>query len=373
MPRSLAASLSLLTLALALFALPARAHAAAGMELALQDDAVFVDQRWMERDTALDHAVELGVTRIRVNVLWARLIVGDAEARHAPHTVTYDFSRIDALQDAAAARGIKLQLTIAGPAPAWATANHRVGNYRPDAAQFGAFVKAVVGHFQGRVDRYAIWNEPNWNTWLAPGRTAASQYRALYSTGYKAIKAVDPKAKVLIGELAPIGGGRAIAPLKFLRDVTCSKANYAAAKKCAPLVADGFAIHPYQFTSAPNVFAGRADDVPIGALSRLTTALDKLSRRNALRTPSKAKMGVYLTEFGYLTEGLRAQKPKVRAAWLASAFTLASRNPRVKQLLQYQLVDPPEDEIWHSALLHRDGSPQATYSGLAKAFASSHR
>ena len=80
-------------------------------------------------------------------------------------------------------------------------------------------------------------------------------------------------------------------------------------------------------------------------------------------------MGVYLTEFGYLTEGNRAQKPKVRAAWLASAFGLARRNPRVKQLLQYQLVDPPEDEVWHSAILHRDGSPQPTYAGLAKASA----
>src|SRR3954462_6161834 len=109
MLRYLLAGVTLLALALAL---PAHAHAAAGMELALQDDAVFVDQRWMERDAALDHAVELGATRVRVNVLWARLIVGDAAALHAPHTVTYDFSRIDALQDAAAARGIKLQLTI---------------------------------------------------------------------------------------------------------------------------------------------------------------------------------------------------------------------------------------------------------------------
>src|SRR3954468_9863716 len=356
MLRFLIAGLSLLTLAVAL---PARAHAAAGMEFALQDDAVFVDQRWMERDTALDHAVELGTTRIRVNVLWSRLLVGDAAARTTPKTVTYDFSRIDALQAAAAARGIKLQLTIAGPAPAWATGDHRIGNYRPDAAKYGAFVKTVVEHYKGRIDRYAIWNEPNWNTWLAPGKSAPSLYRALYTAGYKAAKTADPKAKVLIGELSPVGGGRAIAPLKFLREVTCSKANYKAAKHCAPLKADGFAIHPYQFTTSPRVQAGRPDDVPIGALSRLTSALDKLAKRKALRTPTGGKLGVYLTEFGYLTSGNRAQKPKVRAAWLASAFQIARHNPRVKQLLQYQLVDPPEDELWHSAILRRDGSREA--------------
>jgi len=367
MLRFLFAGLGLLTLTLALTsARPASAHAAAGMEFALQDDAVFVDQRWMQRDRALDHAVELGATRIRVNVLWARMLVGDANSRTTPKTVTYDFSRIDALQAAAAARGIKLQLTIAGPAPAWATGNHRVGNYRPDAAKYGAFVKTVVSHYRGRVDRYAIWNEPNWNTWLAPGKNAASLYRALYSAGYKGAKSADPKAKVLFGELAPVGGGRAIAPLKFLRDVTCSKANYKAAKRCAPLKADGFAIHPYQFTSAPHKAAGRRDDVPIGGLSRLTSALDKLAKRKALRTPSGAKMGLYLTEFGYLTAGNRAQKPSVRSAWLASAFNLARRNPRVKQLLQYQLVDPPADEVWHSAILNRDCSRQTSYAGLAR-------
>ena len=85
MLRFLLAGLSLLTLTLALTsARPASAHAAAGMELALQDDAVFVDQRWMERDRALDHAVELGATRIRVNVLWARMLVADADARTTP-------------------------------------------------------------------------------------------------------------------------------------------------------------------------------------------------------------------------------------------------------------------------------------------------
>jgi hypothetical protein len=364
MLRSLIAGLSLLALAVAL---PARAHAAKGMEIALQDDAVFVDQRWMERNVALDHAVELGATRIRVTVLWGRLIVGDAHDRTTPETVTYDFGRIDALQQAAAERGLELQLTIAGPAPAWATGDHRMGVNRPDPGKYAAFVKTVVGHYKGRVDRYSLWNEPNWHSMLAPQKTAARQYRALYSAGYAAAKAADPKAKVLFGELSPNGSDRSIAPLKFLRDVTCSKRNYRAAKRCTPLKADGFAIHPYQFTKAPTIATGKRDDVPIGALGRLTTALDKLARRKALRTPSGAKMGVYLTEFAYLTMGSRAQKPKVRASWMQAAVKLARRNPRVKQLLQYQLVDPPDTEYWHSAIIDRHGKRLPAYAGLAKA------
>ena len=245
MPRSLAAGVSLLTLLLALLAVPAGAHAARGMEFALQDDAVFVDQRWMARDTALDHATALRTKRIRVNVLWARTLVAGASHRTAPAGgPVYDFSRIDALQAAAAERGIKLQLTISGPAPAWATKDHKVGNNAPDAAKYGAFVRTVVKHFAGRVDRYAIWNEPNLNAWLSPSHRAASLYRALYRAGYKNVKAADPRAKVLFGELAPTGDGRVIAPLRFLRDVTCSNAAYKAARRCAPLKSDGFAIHP---------------------------------------------------------------------------------------------------------------------------------
>ena len=81
----------------------------------------------------------------------------------------------------------------------------RVGNHRRTPRKFGRFVRTVAGHFEGRVDRYSIWNEPNWATWLYPVKHAASLYRALYLAGYANVKRVDPKAKVLIGELAPSG------------------------------------------------------------------------------------------------------------------------------------------------------------------------
>jgi hypothetical protein len=328
--------------------------AGAAMEFALQDDDVFVHQRGYDRDRALDHAVALGATRIRVNVLWARTLVSGGST----HPV-YDFSAIDALQAAAEERGIALQLTLAGPAPAWATRDRRVGNFAPDPVKFGAFAGAVAEHFAGRVDRYSIWNEPNWSTWLAPAQRSASLYRKLYRAGYAAVKRADPEAQVLIGELAPVGGGRAIAPLKFLRDLT--------PRGSAPLKADGFALHPYQFMSAPTFVAGKPDDVTIGTLSRLTRALDALGRRHALTTPKGRPLDLYLTEFGYLTVGSRAQRASVRATWLTSALAVARRNPRVRQLLQYQLVDPPAGALWHSAILTRGGFPQPAYKALVRA------
>src|SRR4051812_43598915 len=161
--------IALSSLTLLALALPASAHAAAKMEFALQDDAVFVDQRWMTREQALEHAAELHTKRIRVNVLWARMLASDSNHRTAPADgPVYDFSRIDELQAAAAKQSIKLQLTVSGPAPAWATGDKKVGAYKPDPLKYAAFVRTVAAHFKGRVDRYAIWNEPNPSAWLAP-------------------------------------------------------------------------------------------------------------------------------------------------------------------------------------------------------------
>jgi hypothetical protein len=332
---------------------PAAARASSDMEFALQDDDVFVHQQGYDRDRALDHAVALGTTRIRVNVLWERVRVSGGAT-----TARYDFSAIDALQEAAADRGIDLQLTITGPAPAWATRDHKVGNIAPDPNKYGAFVRTVVTHFKGKVDRYSIWNEPNWKSWLGPQKDAARLYRGLYGAGYRAVKSVDPDAKVLMGELAPTGGGKAIAPLQFLRDMF---------KGAKPMKADGFALHPYQLTSAPGKIAGKADDVSIGTLPRLTTALDALYKSRKLTTSSGRKLNLYLTEFGYLTAGSRKQPQARIANWLVAAIEVARRNTRVKQLLQYQLIDPPKTALWHSALLTRKGAPQPAYKALVRA------
>jgi hypothetical protein len=338
---------------LALLLAPAAARASTDMEFALQDDDVFVHQQGYDRDRALEHAVALGATRIRVNVLWERVRVSGGATN-----AVYDFSPIDALQEEAYWRGIDLQLTIAGPAPAWATRDHKVGNTAPDPQKYSAFVRTVVKHFKGRVSRYSLWNEPNWKSWLGPQKEAPRLYRGLYTAGYRAVKEVDPRAQVLMGELAPTGGGKAIAPLKFLRDMF---------KGAKPMKADGFALHPYQLTSAPNKVAGKPDDVSIGTLPRLTAALDALYKARKLSTPSGRKLNLYLTEFGYLTAGSRRQPQSRIASWLVAAIEVARKNRRVKQLLQYQLIDPPATALWHSALLTRKGAPQKSYKALVRA------
>src|SRR4051794_5272152 len=219
-----------LTLVLAL-GVQASAHAAHGMEVAVQDDAVLMNRLYGSAPNTLKLVSQLKASRIRANVTWSYVVGKAAKRRTAPKHIAYNWTGYDALLRGAAARGIRLQLTLTGPAPAWATGNHRVGHYEPKSSAFRAFASAAAEHFRGTVDRYSIWNEPNYVRWLSPLSRGPKLYRALYVAGYDAIKRADPGAEVLIGETSPFGSpGRSTAPLKFLRAVTCATGEYSAAR-----------------------------------------------------------------------------------------------------------------------------------------------
>jgi hypothetical protein len=340
------------------------------MEVALQDDAVFLQRSYYNRELALRQARRLQVSRLRVNVIWARVLGRQAERRTEPPQLRYDWRPYDQLVAAAARHGIRLQLALTGPAPAWASGDGRVGPERPSANGFGAFAAAAAGHFRGRVDRYSIWNEPNYVGWLSPLSGAPESYRALYEAARAAIERADPRASVLIGETAPYAQpGRATAPLAFLRSVTCRTPAYRPAGRCPRLRADGYAHHPYDFERPPERGRPGKDDVTLGSLDRLTRALDRLARSGALRGPGGRPLDLYLTEFGYFAKGERRLPDPTRAAYLTRGFELARRNRRVRQLLQYLLVAPPRgfpSGYFDTSIVRIDGRLRPPYRALVR-------
>ena len=352
------------------------ARAARGMELAIQDDAVFVEGRYntFSGDKPYNYARGLGVTRQRVNLLWAYTLPAQQfNARRKPATLHYDFTRFDRLIDKAAEEGQRVHISITGPAPRWANARKapiRRSWYKPNPTEFGEFAGVVAEHFAGRVDRYSIWNEPNWKTWLGPLDTAPAQYRNLYIAGYDAIKEADPAADVLIGETAPFSKrGWSTSPLAFLRGVTCVNTKYRRTKRCPKLKADGYAHHPYDFTHAPNYQYPGADNVTIGTLSRLTKALDKLSRSGQLRMNGGGRMPLYLTEYGYFASGRRALSKRLRSRYLQQAYSIALKNGRVKSQLQYLLVSPPSTQrasFFDLGLVNTRGKRNVGYNALKR-------
>jgi hypothetical protein len=361
---------TLIALALALaatLAITSSASAARNMEIALQDDSVFVHQLYFGRTKALTRVGQLKVTRIRANVSWAGVLGSQARSKRAPKHPNWDFGLYDGLVDQANSKGIAVQLALTGPAPAFATSNHRIGPMRPKARYYRQFVKAAAQHFAGRVDRYSVWNEPNYVGWIAPLSSGPHIYRSLYVAGYNTIKQVDPSAQVLFGETSPYFlPRRATAPLDFLRRVTCAKPNWRPARHCGTLLTDGYAHHPYDFDHAPGYRYPGSDNVTLSGLPRLTRALTLLARYRLLRTPAGGAPYVYLTEYGFFSSGHRKVSKSRQASYLVQGFRMAQRNPRVKEMLQYLLVKPSRTyAFFDTSIATHGGSPYPAFRRLA--------
>jgi hypothetical protein len=344
------------------------ASAARNMEIAIQDDSVMVHGLYYNRTKALARAKQLGVTRIRANVGWASVLGGQARSRKLPKNPAWDFGRWDGLVDEANSKGIAVQLALTGPAPRFATGNRRIGGYKPKARYYRLFVKAAAQHFAGRVDRYSIWNEPNYVSWIGPLSQGPKLYRSLYTTGYKTIKQVDPSAQVLIAETSPYAlRRRATAPLSFLRRVTCAKRNWRPARHCPTLLTDGYAHHPYDFDHSPKFRYPGRDNVTLRGLPKLTRALKLLARYRLLRTPKGGTPYVYLTEYGFFSSGKRRISRSKQGRYLVQGFRMAQRNPRVKEMLQYLLVKPSRTyAFFDTSIASRGGSPYKAFRLLAR-------
>jgi hypothetical protein len=357
-----------LTLSLAA-ATAGTANAARGMEVAVQDDAVLFSGLYSSPAVELKLAQKLNATRIRVNVVWSYVVAKSAKKKKKPKKVHYNWSGYDVLIGNATMSGMKLQLALTGSAPAWATGNHKIGPVKPKAKYYKEFASAAAKHFKGRVDRYSIWNEPNHRGWIAPIKSQAKIYRALYIAGYSAIKRADRGAHVMIGETSPYSlahGRNAQPPLKFLRAVVCANKKYKRAKNCGTLKTDGYAHHPYDFDHKPSYRYPGKDNVTIGVLPRLTSALSKLRKAKLLTTPSGGVPYVYLTEYGYFSAGKRKVSTRQHASYLVKAFSIAQKNPRVKMMLHYLIVKPSRKfKFFDTSIASSGGKPTLAFTKLA--------
>jgi hypothetical protein len=364
----------------------APADAAKRMEILLQDDGIFLyDKGQYERDTAFQVARQLGVTGLRINVHWW-MTMPESQYRSTvkPAFVNYDWRIWDEAIARARAFGMRVQLALIGDPPAWACGNrlqpYDCDGYKPDIFEFRAFAQAAAAHFGSSVARYSIWNEPNWYTWLSPHKQAPLLYRALYQQGYEGVKAGNPAAKVLLGELAPLfrENGLSMAPLKFIRKMVCVnkrfKLSRRAAEKCTggPLKLDGVAHHPYYFEVRPGKRSENPDDVTIASLDSLNSHLDRL-RDLGVIDPSRRRTPVYLTEHGYMVTGNPDIRParripeSRRQRWVVKAFDIAQKTPRIKSMLYFNLVSPPlgsADSYFDLGLIQSDGVPRGSFFAL---------
>jgi hypothetical protein len=355
------------TMALAaLAAVPAAGHASASQSMVFEAPGqLLYDQT---RPGALDEIQRFGVTNVRQLVYWQNFAPKPNAKREprfdASNSSAYPAGTWDRLVSDAQARGVKLQLTLTGPVPKWATAKHRDHLTRPSAKLYGQWVKAVSSRYATQVAIWSLWNEPNSNHFLKPtGLASASTYRQLYIAGAKAIRssAANKHDRILLGETAPRGNPTTAHPLSYLRASLCLNGSYERTRKCAKLDTQGYAHHAYTTRTGPH-FKPPAGDVTIGVLPRLTSALDHAARAGAI--PRRLKL--YLTEFGVQTYPDRnAGVPQAKQpAYLAIAEHIAYSNPRVAQFSQYQLVDDKLLGGFQTGLKTASGKRKPSYAGF---------
>jgi hypothetical protein len=317
------------------------ASSRAAMKLGLEDESVFVSGNPMV--SPLEGYLmlkDLGVKTMRVLITQASVQSGSS----------FDFASYQNTIAAAKANGITVQLVLIGKYP------------RPNYTSWAQFAQAAGAAFKGQVASYSIWNEPNLNAWIK-GSNKGAIYRKLYTTGYKAIRKGDASGHILMGETAPfISRSPGIAPLKFLRQLACVDNNYRPlrGKRCPALRSNGYAHHPYDLDRAPRRSNRGPDSATIGTLSNLTRALRKLRGR------LKGTGSLYLTEFGYASQGPHAISQSKRAAYIKQAYSIARRTHGVRELVQYLLINSNGDKF-PTGLLTPTAQQTPAYAALKAA------
>ena len=258
----------------------------------------------------------------------------------------------------------QIQLTESRNSLQWHTAptNH-------DPRQFGRFVSEVVGTLSKMgVHRYSMANEPNLPIFNNPHpghyslMGAARNYRNLYDSGYAAAHRADPHAQVLFGELA----GGSPNSTKFLEDVLKAKK--------APVLAEGFSLHPYQHNSLPSQKPAHGA-LSIGNLDELFRLIAKL--KDHMHTRGGQELPVYLSEFGYFRNDYGSSKAwpetpgtghMTRQQAMIEALDIALHH-HVREMTQYMFLHGPGGPVWDTgvASIGADGQAELDATGQAEA------
>ena len=387
---------SLIAAVLVLAAIPSSALASRTQESTFQDDPLLVYGTAEQQTSTLDTLKSFGVDRIRVSVFWQQLAPANDQLEKpgfdSADPAGYQapvWEKYDALIRGAQARGILVNLNLTSPIPRWASTESPRADlqqtFNPNPEEFGKFVRAVGTRYSGsynglpRVDYWSIWNEPNQAGWLTPQwspdpRNAKSQvdaapsiYRNLVANAWQALADTGHGSDtILIGETAPQGQGKAkaisqsIDALKFVRRLYCVDNNLnvlkgaqASLRNCpgdvATFVAQnpglfkatGYAHHPYALLTPPSRPQKNPDHISMADLRDLSRELMRIYQRYGQKTQSKRGVPLYLTEYGYQTkpDPVTYVSFNRQAAWINEAEYIAFRNPNVRAVNQFLLVD----------------------------------
>lgn len=293
-------------------------------------------------DTRLDkdlaRSQNFGADQLRLDISWAII---------EPEEGVYDWSLTDRLLGRTKAKGINV-LGVIGFAPDW--------SHNPDQSVkpelFAEFVDLAAKRYGNKVAAWEIWNEPNQDrSWKAKPDPRA--YARMFEQASAKIRKHDPKAKILMGSLAPAvddPDGIEISPITFLKGVynaNIDRSSY-----------DVISVHPFSYPALPS---GNED---WNTFNRLPD-IYRVVKRNG-----DGKKPFWLTEYGARTgASSRSVSYKRQTRLMVDAYRETKKLPFVQALFFYSLrdaspnVNEPEDNF---GLLKFNGRPKPAYKVLRR-------
>jgi hypothetical protein len=276
---------------------------------------------------------------------------------------TYDWSKVDAVRDEAARKGVTILPVLYG-FPAWtyrraAYANDQINclrtdqfdsakcqnypngsyNYKlyqyltPKREDFVDFVKALVNRYKNDFKYWEVWNEPNWcingnqsdvngRCWAPP---EAGVFGGVMKEVYPAIKSIDASAKVILG-------GLSYNDLDFLHKYYVATAGHT--------TFDILALHPY-VPASPQTEGGCGEPWPGYARYQNNNNWCNWSGiadiRQEMYWAGDIDKPIWLTEFGW--EKISDHN---RATWLREALQKTGKELGfVEKIFYYTWSDHP--------------------------------
>jgi hypothetical protein len=317
------------------------------------------------RAGAMGQIASLGVNRLRLILTW-RNVAPSPNSKTKPAVdltdpASYDWSQYDGVMADAQTRGWPVLLTVSGPVPKWATKSKKDDVTDPSPAEYQAFVTAVGRHYGPQVETWAVWNEPNHPDFLMPQYVnkkpvSGTLYRKLFLAAWRGLRASgNGRDTLLMGETAPRGTGKVVAPLAFLREALCLDDRYKKARRCTNLPADGYAHHSYSTRQGPFFTPPNPDDVTMGVVSRLNRALGLAAQAGAI----ERNLPIFLDEFGVQSypDKLLGVPLRQQPEFYAISEKLAYDNARVKSFSQYLLRDDTKNTKGGGGILSQSQFP----------------
>ncbi len=176
-----------------------------------------------------------------IGVKWARCQTG--WARTETQKGVYDFAWLDDVVDSLLARGVQPWFNVGYGNPIYMpnTDNPTAVGFSPlyygeeCLAAWKNYVRALAGHFKGRVKMFEIWNEPLDKKFWRPAKPSPEEYAKLVRLTAQVIKEEIPDAEIGMC----VSGTNPMAARKFFCELGMGD------------VADFYSVHPYYLLPEP--------------------------------------------------------------------------------------------------------------------------